>query len=42
MLILASGQITFESFGADLLTNLGNFTQWMMELIAQLRVTIGV
>ena len=41
MLILASGQITFESFGADLLTNLGNFTQWMMELIAQLRVTIG-
>ena len=26
MLILASRQITFESFGADLLTNLGNFT----------------
>jgi hypothetical protein len=42
MLILASGQITFKSFGADLLTNLGNFTQWMMDLIAQLRVTIGV
>jgi hypothetical protein len=42
MLIIASRQITFESFGADLLTNLGNFTQWMMELVAQLRVTIGV
>ena len=42
MLILASRQITFESFGADLLTNLGNFTQWMMELFAQLRVKIGV
>jgi len=42
MLILASRQITFETFGADLLTNLGNFTQWVMELIAQLRVTIGV
>src|SRR5678815_4282444 len=42
MLILVSQQITFESFGADLLTNLGNFTQWMMELVAQLRVTIGV
>jgi hypothetical protein len=42
MLILASRQITFESFGEDLLTNLGNFTQWMMELLGQLRVTIGV
>jgi hypothetical protein len=42
MLVLASRQITFESFCADLLTNLGNFTQWMMHLIAQLRVTIGV
>jgi hypothetical protein len=42
MLILASRQITFDSFGADLLTNLANFTQWMIELIAQLRVTIGV
>ena len=39
MLILASRQITFESFGADLLTNLGNFVQWIMELFAQLRVT---
>jgi hypothetical protein len=42
MLILASRQITFESFGADLLTNLGNFVTWVMELFAQLRVTIGV
>ena len=32
MLILASRQITFESFGADLLTNLGNFTQWLFDL----------
>jgi len=42
MLILASRQITFESFGADLLTNLGNFVTWVMELFAQLRVTIGL
>ena len=42
MLILASGRITFENFSADLLTNLGNFVTWGMELIAQLRVTIGV
>ncbi len=32
MLILASAQITFASFGADLLTNLSNFAQWMVEL----------
>ena len=42
MLILASRQITFESFGADLLTNLGNFVTWVAELCAQLRVRIGV
>jgi hypothetical protein len=42
MLILASPQITFASFGTDLLTNLSNFAQWIMELSAQLRVTIGV
>ena len=42
MLILASRQITFESFGADLLMNLGSFVTWVMELFAQLRVTIGV
>ena len=42
MLILASPQITFESFGVDLLTNLGNFAMWTAELFAQLRMTIGV
>ena len=42
MLILASSQITFESFGADLLTNLGSFVTWIMELFAQLRIIIGV
>jgi hypothetical protein len=42
MLILASRQITFESFGADLLTNLGSFVTWAAELFAQLRVAIGV
>ena len=42
MLILASRQITFEGFGADLLTNLGSFVTWVMEVFAQLRVTIGV
>src|SRR6266568_7008851 len=42
MLVLASRQITFESFGVDLLTNLGSFITWVMELVAQLRVTIGV
>ena len=33
MLILASSQITFASFGADLLMNLGNFAQWMVQLL---------
>src|SRR5205814_8580366 len=42
MLILASRQITFESFGADLLTNLGSFVTWIMDMFAQLRVMIGV
>jgi hypothetical protein len=32
MLILASPQITFAGFGADLLTNLGNFARWLVEL----------
>jgi hypothetical protein len=32
MLILASPQITFTDFGTDLLTNLGNFAQWVTEL----------
>ena len=32
MLILASSQITFASFGADLLTNLGNFVNWLLDV----------
>jgi hypothetical protein len=32
MLILASPQITFVNFGADLLTNIGNFSQWIVDL----------
>jgi hypothetical protein len=33
MLTLASPQITFASFGADLLTNLGNFVTWLLEFL---------
>jgi hypothetical protein len=32
MLILASPQITFAGFGADLLTNLGIFARWILDL----------
>jgi hypothetical protein len=32
MLVLASPEITFADFGADLLTNLSNFAQWMIGL----------
>ena len=39
MLILASRQITFESFGADLLTNLGNFTQWLIRSFSSSNTT---
>src|SRR5438132_4586550 len=35
MLILASRQITFASFGADLLTNIGNFSSWVSDLTAR-------
>src|SRR4051812_24923595 len=42
MLILASREITFQAFGADLLTNLGNFVTWIAGLFAQLRIAIGV
>jgi hypothetical protein len=35
MLILASSQITFASFGADLLINLGNFSTWLVDLFQQ-------
>jgi hypothetical protein len=37
MLILASPDIAFASFGADLVSNLANFAQWLMELFARLR-----
>ena len=32
MLVLASPQITFAAFGADLLTNVSNFSQWVVDL----------
>src|SRR2546427_7144513 len=37
MLILASPQITFVAFGADLLTNLSDFSQWLVNLFEGLR-----
>jgi hypothetical protein len=37
MLILASPQITFAGFGADLLMNLGNFVQWILELVHRIQ-----
>jgi hypothetical protein len=36
MLILASPQTTFASFSADLLTNLGNFSNWLLSLFQRL------
>jgi hypothetical protein len=33
MLVLASPRITFASFGADLVTNVGNFAQWIVDLV---------
>src|SRR5438046_3707640 len=36
MLTLASTDITFTSFGADLVTNFGHFTQWTLELLHDL------
>jgi hypothetical protein len=32
MLVLASPQITFAGFGADLLMNIGNFSHWVVDL----------
>jgi hypothetical protein len=32
MLILASPQITFASFGSDLLANIASFAQWLVDL----------
>ncbi len=39
MLILASPQITFAGFGADLLTNLSNFVRWLVDLFKNSRGT---
>ncbi len=33
MLIVASPQITFTSFGADLVTNVGNFSHWVFDRV---------
>jgi hypothetical protein len=35
MLILAAPQITFAGFGADLLTNLSNFSNWLFDLFQE-------
>jgi hypothetical protein len=35
MLILASPHITFAGFGADLLTNLSNFSTWLADLLQE-------
>ena len=35
MLILASPQITFAGFGANLLTNLSNFLNWLVDLFQE-------
>jgi hypothetical protein len=37
MLVLASPQITFAGFGADLLVNLSNFARWVVDLLGRLR-----
>ena len=37
MLVMASPQITFASFGSDILTNLGNFSQWIAHLFDEFR-----
>jgi hypothetical protein len=33
MLVLASSQITFATFGADLAANIGNFSHWIVDLV---------
>jgi hypothetical protein len=35
MLVLASTQITFADFGADLLTNISNFSHWIVDLFTR-------
>jgi len=37
MLVLASSHIPFMSFGADLATNIGNFSRWLVDLVEGLR-----
>ena len=37
MLVLASSHITFARFGADLATNIGNFSHWLVDLVEGLR-----
>jgi hypothetical protein len=34
MLIVASPQITFAGFGSDLLTNIGNFSQGVVDFVS--------
>ena len=37
MLVVASPQITFTSFGSDMVTNIGNFSQWLVHLFDEFR-----
>ena len=37
MLVLASRQITFADFGADFITNIGNFSHQAVELFERFR-----
>jgi hypothetical protein len=37
MLVMASSQITFAGFGADILTNIGNFSHWVVNLFDEFR-----
>jgi hypothetical protein len=37
MLVMASPQITFTSFGADIATNIGNFSYWVVGLFDEFR-----
>jgi hypothetical protein len=37
MLVVASPRITFASFGADMVTNFGTFSQWMATLFDEFK-----
>ena len=37
MLVVASPQITFASFGADMVTNIGSFSHWIVNLFDEFR-----